>query len=65
MINDAERGGCVLAENEKEAEQKVRKMYEELIGISDHWDEEEIAKYVITVWVSEDIAMDDVVEVYP
>jgi hypothetical protein len=65
MINDAERGGCVLAANEKEAEQKVRKMYEELIGSCDKWDAGEIAKYVITVWVSESIATADVVETYP
>jgi len=65
MINDVERGGCVLAVSEKEAEQKVRKMYEKLIDSSDNWDAEEIANYVITVWVSEDIATADVVETYP
>jgi len=65
MINDAERGGCVLAANKKEAKQKVQKMYEELIDISDNWKAEDIAKYKITIWVSEDIATSDVVETYP
>lgn len=65
MINDAERGGCVLATDEKEAEQKVRKMYEEQIDLSDHWRAEDIAKYKTTIWISDEFATADVVEVYP
>ena len=65
MINDAERGGCAWATNEKEAELKIRKMYEELIGISDKWIADDIAKYKITVWVSDEPSTNDVVEVYP
>jgi len=50
MIGNVEYGGCVLAKNEPEAQEKLRK----------HYGNEE----KITVWMDNDIAL-DIVEVYP
>lgn len=59
MINDVERGGCVLATCENEAKNKVRLVYDEMIAIG-----YQLENFEIEIWEAENI-MEDVVEVYP
>ena len=61
-IGDVERGGCVVAANKKQAENKVRRAYEKMAERS-YSIALELKDMQISIW-SDEIAK-DVVEVYP